>query len=592
MNTEPDHDNTNEPNNNTNRIVPQLTHDERHALTTLTPATPRQLHQWLRFVLDINIPTEPLLPNHAAPFDYIKHTFFEAPHINHTTDNTDNQPRPPADCVVWANRGGGKTFLGALATALDLIFKPTIEVRILAGSLEQARRMHDHLRKLFDHPATAPLLASPITDRRIRLRSGSRAELLAQSEASVRGTRVQKLRCDEVELFDPDVWQAAQLTTISANIQGPWGNTVRGAVEALSTMHRPHGLMHQIIQQSIQSTQHTSHHQHQHQHKHTTPTPRELVPWVEQPSTVNHLHPLRTSNNPQHSNPISPYGNVPFDNANQSPRAVFRWGLIDVLERCPPSRSCESCTLYNDCRGLAKHRSPHAPGHLSIDDAIRMKSRVAQQTWESEMLCLRPSRRDAVLPEFDASLHIIDHDPPSSARDKLLWLAGMDFGFRAPTAIVIAAINDAGTIHILDEITATERTLEQNLAELNAKHWPAPAWIGIDPAGRQRNDQTGYSNAAAMRKAGIETRSRPMRLHPGLELLRARLKPADNSPPTLFIHKRCTNLIKAIEQYHYPPDKPESLEPVKDGADHHVDALRYLVTNLDKPYKTTLTHYY
>ena len=32
---------------------------------------------------------------------------------------------------------------------------------------------------------------------------------------SVRGTRVQKLRCDEVELFTPEVWDAVQLTTQS-----------------------------------------------------------------------------------------------------------------------------------------------------------------------------------------------------------------------------------------------------------------------------------------------------------------------------------------------------------------------------------------
>lgn len=525
----------------TNNQSPKLTNAERQALTTLTPATPQQLHQWLRHVLDINIPTTPLLPTNTAPFDYIKHTYFESspppPHSSHSFPHLQNSQtnQHPADCVVWANRGGGKTFLGALATALDLIFKPGIEVRILAGSLEQAKRMHEHLRKLFDHPATAPLLHSPITDRRIRLRSGSRAELLAQSEASVRGTRVQKLRCDEVELFDRDVWQAAQLTTISANIQGPWGNTVRGAVEALSTMHRPHGLMHSIITESLQHTQQQI----------TTPTPRK----------------------------------------------VFRWGLIDVLEHCPQHRDCATCQLHPECRGLAKQRPPQTAGHLTIDDAIRMKSRVARQTWESEMLCLRPSRRDAVLPEFDPAIHVINQDPNPTEQQHLLWIAGMDFGYRSPTVILIAATDNTGVVRILDEIAATEQTLEQNLAKLAAKPWPKPTWIGIDPAGRQRNDQTGYSNAAAMRKAGYETRSRPLRLHPGLELLRARLKPADNSPPTLYIHQRCQRLIQAIEQYHYPEDKPESLEPVKDGADHHTDALRYLITNLDKPYTTTLTHY-
>ena len=98
---------------------------------------------------------------------------------------------------------------------LDLIFKPGIEVRILGGSMEQSKRMHAHLSGLFRHQAIAGMLDGKITQTRVRLTNGSACELLAQSQTSVRGTRVQKLRCDEVELFDPDGWGAAQLATRS-----------------------------------------------------------------------------------------------------------------------------------------------------------------------------------------------------------------------------------------------------------------------------------------------------------------------------------------------------------------------------------------
>src|SRR5690606_7299407 len=129
-------------------------------------------------------------------------------------------------------------------TALDLIFKPGIEVRLLAGSLEQARRMHAHLRDLFDRPGPASMVEGRVTERRLRLTNGSQAEILAQSQTSVRGTRVQKLRCDEVELFDPDVWEAAQLVTRSKEC-GPV--RVRGSIECLSTMHVPYGIMHDLV---------------------------------------------------------------------------------------------------------------------------------------------------------------------------------------------------------------------------------------------------------------------------------------------------------------------------------------------------------
>ncbi|MEL6796140.1 MAG: hypothetical protein AAFO89_04875 [Planctomycetota bacterium] len=50
-------------------------------------------------------------------------------------------------------------------------------------------------------------------------------------------------------------------------------------------------------------------------------------------------------------------------------------------------------------------------------------------------------------------------------------------------------------------------------------------------------------------------------------------------------------LIEALERYHYPEDRPEATEPVKDGFDHAADALRYLVINLDEPYSSQRSRY-
>src|SRR5438552_4677425 len=74
-------------------------------------------------------PPAPVCPHHNTPFDYLKRVYFE----------------PAKDVVVWAPRGGGKTRMGAAATLLDLLHKPGVQVRILGGSLEQSRRMWEHL---------------------------------------------------------------------------------------------------------------------------------------------------------------------------------------------------------------------------------------------------------------------------------------------------------------------------------------------------------------------------------------------------------------------------------------------------------------
>jgi len=70
--------------------------------------------------------------------------------------------------------------------------------------------------------------------------NGSTVEVLTQSQTSVRGQHIQKLRCDEVELFKPEIFNAAKFATQSKY------NIIAG-LEVISTMHRPYGLMQQIV---------------------------------------------------------------------------------------------------------------------------------------------------------------------------------------------------------------------------------------------------------------------------------------------------------------------------------------------------------
>lgn len=120
--------------------------------------------------------------------------------------------------------------------------------------------------------------------------------------------------------------------------------------------------------------------------------------------------------------------------------------------------------------------------------------------------------------------------------------------------------------------------------------WPRASWVGVDPAGNQRSLQSGVSEVTALRRAGLTVRDRRFGLEAGLRMVRARLAPASGSP-TLFIHARCATLIESLERYHYRADRPQSDAPVKDGADHAVDALRYLVQNLDGVRGERVTRY-
>jgi len=206
------------------------------SLRRTRPTTKADLKNYIKVFLGIDVPDKQVCPEHNSPSDYLWHSF-NSDFIN---------PKPAnADCVVWANRGGGKTDLAAVATLLDCVFKPNCQVRILAGSEDQAGRMYQYLAS-FLRNGFDKFLAEPIRKTGCRFVNGSAVDVLTQSQASVRGQHIQKLRCDEVELFDADVFNAAKFTTQSTS-------RIIAAMESISTMHKPYGLMQKLVSSAAQN---------------------------------------------------------------------------------------------------------------------------------------------------------------------------------------------------------------------------------------------------------------------------------------------------------------------------------------------------
>ncbi len=199
------------------------------------PATRQELKNYVKVFLGLNIPDKSICSEHASPLDYLWHSF---------SGDFDGNAGGGCDTVVWANRGGGKTELAAVATLLDCVFKPGCQVRILAGSGEQAGRMYEYLTG-FLHGDFGDFLAGALRKEKCKFVNGSAVEVLTQSVKSVRGQHVQKLRCDEVELFEKRVFDAAKFSTQSKD-------GISGGMELISTMHRPYGLMQDIVSSSGQ----------------------------------------------------------------------------------------------------------------------------------------------------------------------------------------------------------------------------------------------------------------------------------------------------------------------------------------------------
>lgn len=494
--------------------VLQLTGAQTRLAAALRAGRPRDadtLHAWLGETLQLTIPRVPLVPGSDAPFDYLVHTFF---------DGGDAQRR---DAVVWANRGGGKTFLGAVATLLDLVFKPGIRVCLLGGSLEQSGRMYSHLRRLLDRPAVRPMVARPPTQRRVVLINGSRARVLCQSQRSVRGIRVQRLRCDEVELFDPEVWDAAKFVTRSARCGGV---EVRGSVEALSTMHEPHGLMAKLVEQ---------------------PGLR-VLRWTAM-DVASRCEPWRE------------------------------------CDGCVLWRDCEGrakeATGFVPIADLLDQRTRSGDAQWDAEMMCRRPSTRSVVFGEFGEQHVVEGVRDGGFGVGGRRLPNARPLTPTSSPP--LLVAGLDFGLRNPLAIVWAEVHCNShdprdwPVTVIDNYCEAGRVLDSHLDAIADRGHGTPAWIGVDPAGHAASSQTGCSDIAVVRRRGYAVRSRASRIEEGLAIIRRRLDRG-----TLRVHARCAKLIDAMRTYHYPAKAGESEQPVKDGPDHLCDALRYLLVNLER----------
>lgn len=150
-----------------------------------------------------------------------------------------------AGVSVWkASRGfGGKTFLLALL-ALTEATTLGANVTVLGGSGEQSTRVLEYMDTFWAKPkAPTNLLASEPAKRRTELTNGGRIVALTASSRSVRGPHPSRLRCDEVDEMDLEIFDAALGQPMR---QG----TIQPQTVASSTHHYAGGTFSKILQRA------------------------------------------------------------------------------------------------------------------------------------------------------------------------------------------------------------------------------------------------------------------------------------------------------------------------------------------------------
>lgn len=200
------------------------------------PTNKEELGEWIEEYLNIRIPPNACCEEHTAPLDAISEAYFA------------EYPR-----TVWyASRLVGKTVLLATLSLTEAITLGA-SVTLLGGSGEQSQRVHAYLEGEDTNLPTS-FWAAPdaprwiwrqktSTKRRTKLKNGGNVTALMASPTSIRGPHPQRLRGDEIDEMDKDLWDASQGQAVPA----------RGILEQTvgsSTWHNPKGTMTREIQEA------------------------------------------------------------------------------------------------------------------------------------------------------------------------------------------------------------------------------------------------------------------------------------------------------------------------------------------------------
>lgn len=181
---------------------------------------------------------------------------------------------------------------------------------------------------------------------------------------------------------------------------------------------------------------------------------------------------------------------------------------------------------------------------------------------------------EMVFNEFVDSIHVID---PIEIPDSFEKAAGMDYGYKNPSAIVFGAVDYDGDVIIYDEFYEAQKTPDE-LAQAANRH--GRQLVVIDPS-TKTPDRDGKDVFQELAIRGIRLRVANKHKLRNISTTNMLLK-----QKRLFVSRACVNLIKEIKSYKWQRMKlgeeeiKDHKEEVVKKDDHAVDALMYLLAYL------------
>ncbi len=249
------------------------------------------------------------------------------------------------------------------------------------------------------------------------------------------------------------------------------------------------------------------------------------------------------------------------------PTLTFRQGQVMFIST--PKGFNHFYDLYNfeskDKDFKSFHFTSYDNPFLKREELDNTRSKSTEDRFSQEYMADFRKQTGLVYKEFDRARHVTDALP--TRYDE--YIAGIDFGFTNPTAVIHIKRDGDDNYFVTSEWYKTGRTEEQIAEYVKSCNFNR---VYPDPESPSAIDVINSKGVDV-----VEVVKNKDSIQNGIGRIRQLLKMGK-----LRIHSSCTNLINEFETYAYPEKRPEQNEqenPIKDH-DHALDALRYaLATN-------------
>jgi len=238
--------------------------------------------------------------------------------------------------------------------------------------------------------------------------------------------------------------------------------------------------------------------------------------------------------------------------------AGFNWVYDYFVERSDPN--------YLMIQAKTKE-NVHLPGDYVEDLGNAYTGEFSKQELDGEFVRFE----GLVYSEFYRQTHIIK---PFEIPDSWQRYRAVDYGYTNPFVCLWGVVDEDGRLYIYREHYQSQRLIKEHANEIT-KHDDKIQWTVADHDAQDN---------AEMRSCGINTVNAKKDVITGIQKVKSRLEVKGDGKPRLYVFNNCRNLIKEFESYQWQESKDnrgEKEEPMKVN-DHAMDALRYLVMQIDR----------